>query len=63
VDCGLHCPKALEVAPGLHFLRQDPRFAGLLARARAKHLEAAEAFANADGYHLLGLSRPQTSQH
>ena len=63
VDSGLHCPKALEVSPGLHFMRQDPRFAAVLARARERHFAAADAFAKADGHHLLGLSRPQTSQH
>ena len=63
VDAGLHTPKAFESSPGFHFLRQDPRFAALLAHARAKHFAAADAFAKADGHQLLGLSRPATSQH
>jgi serine/threonine protein kinase/tetratricopeptide (TPR) repeat protein len=63
VDSGLHCPRALEVSPALHFVRQDPGFEAVLDRARASHLTAAQAFAEADGHRLLGLSRPATSQH
>ena len=62
VDAGLHCPKGLEMSPAFFFLRQDRRFVALLAQARAKHFIAADAFAAADGYQLLGLSRPATSQ-
>jgi len=63
VDSGLHCPRALEVSPALHFVRKEPGFASVLERARTGHLAAADAFAAADGHRLLGLSRPATSQH
>jgi non-specific serine/threonine protein kinase len=63
VDSGWYCPKGLESSPGLHFLRQDPRFDGLIAHARTRHFAALDAFTAADGYQLLGLSRPATSQH
>jgi hypothetical protein len=63
VDSGLHCPRALESSPGLHFVRFEPGFAAVLERARAGHAAAAEAFAREDGHQLLGLARPSTTRH
>jgi len=62
VESGLHCPRGLEVSPLLHFLRPDPRFEGVLAVARRHHATAVKAFAEADGYQLLGLDRPPSSR-
>ena len=63
VDSGLHCPRALEASPGLHFVRREPGFVPVLDRARAGHAAAAEAFTQQDGYQLLGLARPPTTKH
>ena len=63
VDSGLHCPRALESSPGLHFVRSEPGFAAVLDRARAGHTAAVEAFTREDGYQLLGLARPSTTRH
>jgi hypothetical protein len=63
VDSGLHCPRALEASPGLHFVRQEPGFAAILERARAGHAAAVEAFAREDGYQLLGLARSSATRH
>jgi TolB-like protein/tetratricopeptide (TPR) repeat protein len=63
VDRGFHCPSALEVAPAFHFVRRDPRFEAIASRAREQHLRAVQAFADAGGHQLLGLSRPATAQH
>ena len=53
VDRGFHCPSALEVSPGFHFLRRDPRFETIMSRARQHHLLAVQAFADAGGHRLL----------
>jgi TolB-like protein len=55
VDTGLHCVRGLETPPMLDPLRTDPRFASLVARARAGQAIAVRAFADADGHRLLGL--------
>ena len=63
VDSGLHCPRALEASPGLHFVRLEPGFVPVLERARAGYAAAAEAFTQQDGHRLLGLARPPTTRH
>jgi serine/threonine protein kinase len=57
VESGFHCPRGLEASPLLDDLRGTAEFADLLARAREGHEVAVAAFAKADGYRLLGLSR------
>ena len=56
VEGGLHCPRAIEVAPLLDPLRGEPAFARLLARARHAHDEASAALHAAAGHRLLGLA-------
>jgi serine/threonine protein kinase/tetratricopeptide (TPR) repeat protein len=62
VDTGLRCVCALEVTPFFEPFRASPRFAALLARAREHQERAERAFADADGYPLLGLPRPPSAQ-
>ncbi len=62
VALGLHCPRGLESTPAFHFVRDDPRFERLLNLARQHHDEAVRVFTEAEGHHLLGLSRPSTAQ-
>jgi serine/threonine-protein kinase len=58
VHSGFHCARAFETTPQLDPLRMLPRFGGIVARARAAQAIAARAFADADGYRLLGLRLP-----
>ena len=60
VDGGYHCPTGLETSPAFHVLRGDPRFDALVARARAHHAVALQAFAEAGGHRLLGIPRPDS---
>ena len=58
VNSGFHCTRAFETTPQLDPLRTSPRFGQIVARARAAQAIAARAFADADGYRLLGLRHP-----
>ena len=53
VDGGLYCVRGLETSPMFDVLRTNPRYAEIVARARAGHSAAARAFADADGPRLL----------
>jgi serine/threonine protein kinase/tetratricopeptide (TPR) repeat protein len=63
VDTGLHCVRALEVPALRSALLATSRYEELIERTRALEHEAARAFADADGPHLLGLQAPSRSQH
>jgi non-specific serine/threonine protein kinase len=56
VDRGLYCARVLETDPWLDGLRGEPRFAGLVERARHGCAEAAAAFRRAGGDKLLGVA-------
>jgi serine/threonine protein kinase/tetratricopeptide (TPR) repeat protein len=58
VRMGLYCVSALEVVPLLSVLRQDPRYAVVVDRARVRQTAARRAFDDADGPRLLGLLQP-----
>jgi tetratricopeptide (TPR) repeat protein len=55
IECGLHCPRALEAVPLLDPLRGSPEFAALVERSREGHEAAVLAFARAHGPRLLGV--------
>jgi non-specific serine/threonine protein kinase len=55
VGTGLHCARALETNPHFDRLRTDARFSDILQRARAAQTISERAFADADGYRLLGI--------
>jgi serine/threonine protein kinase/tetratricopeptide (TPR) repeat protein len=57
VTTGFACPRALESTPLFDGLRGSSEFARLVALAREGHDTALTAFAQADGYRLLGLAR------
>jgi eukaryotic-like serine/threonine-protein kinase len=56
VDGGMHCVRALETPRMFDSLRLNPRFAGIVERARAAHAVAARKFVEADGPRILGLA-------
>ena len=55
VDGGFWCYTTMSREPWLEQAREEPRFAEILATARAKHLGAAAAFHEAGGDRLLNL--------
>ena len=58
VDTGWHCERALETAVILDPIRGQPAFTAIVERARTAHGAAARAFADADGYRILGMPTP-----
>ena len=55
VGTGMHCLRALETNAHFDTLRTDPRFSAIVQRARAAQNINERAFADADGYRLLGI--------
>jgi eukaryotic-like serine/threonine-protein kinase len=61
VETGHSCLSALRLAP-FQLLRDDPRFAAIVARVAERQEAAARAFEAADGPRLLGLTQPSSAQ-
>jgi serine/threonine-protein kinase len=53
---GFFCPAGLAHDPWLESIRADPAFAEIVGQAEARHHEALEAFREATGDRLLGLT-------
>jgi tetratricopeptide (TPR) repeat protein len=58
---GWSCADALDGAPGLETVRNQPGYRDVVERARATAAAAAEAFESADGPRLLGIHSPSSS--
>jgi hypothetical protein len=56
VNDGFFCPSGLVHDPWLESIRADPAIAEILGHAEARHHEALEAFREATGDRLLGLT-------